>query len=152
MAGTRRILMDIASTGYTPSEKVAGPDRMPRTSLSEFERAQIGKIAAEGAVLAADVVLWHRLWRAAAMERDLELRLSHGLGVAALGALIMQIRTWIRLLEGPEPPASTLRSAREIIDGPDPTADPLALDWHARSMLRRASGIKARARHISRLW
>ncbi len=147
-----KMLVDVATTGYIPSENAAGPDSMPRTILSEFERAQIGKIAAEGARLATDVVRWHRLWRDAALDCDLELRLSHGLGVAALGALIMQIRTWVRLLEEAELPTATLRSAREIIGGPDPAADPEMLDWHARSMLRRAADIKARAQQISRLW
>jgi hypothetical protein len=152
MAETRRILVDVASSSFTPAEDAAGPDSMPRTALSEFERAQIRKVAAEGAILASQVVQWHRLWREASLDHDLELRLSHGLGVAALGALIMQIRTWVRLLEESELPAGTLCSARDVIDGPDPAADPAALDWHARAMLRRAIGIKARARRISRLW
>jgi hypothetical protein len=151
MADPGQHLSEVGAGGFTPSIAAPGPGRTARCILSEFERAQVRRIAEEGAALAAAVVLWHREY--SAMRRDdLDLRLSHGLGVAALGALIMQILSWTRLVEPLDVPADTLRSAREVIDSPDPEAEPAALDTRARGMLIHAMGIKAKARRISRLW
>ncbi|EME68646.1 hypothetical protein H261_17418 [Paramagnetospirillum caucaseum] len=144
-------LTDVATAGFTPGTAKPGPDRMPRSFLSEFERAQVQRIAEEGGALAAAVVRWHREQNAA-NHGNLEQHLSHGLGVAALGALVMQLLAWTRLVEPAGAPPATLRAAREIIDAADPEAEPAALDTQARSLLIHAMEIKAKARRISRLW
>ncbi|WP_148207351.1 hypothetical protein [Paramagnetospirillum magneticum] len=151
MAAPHVRLMDVSAAGFTPRRAGRGPDRTPRQTLSEFERAQVCRIAAEGAALAADVVRWHSDSKDA-FHGDLELHLSHGLGVAALGALVMEILAWTRLLEPPDVPPTTLRTAREVIESQDPTVDPSVLDYHARAMLQQALTIKAKARQVSRLW
>ena len=151
MGEQRQCLMDISSVEFAFETASTGPDVIPRSTLSEFERAQAQRIAEEGAALAAAVIQWHREQNALA-NRDMNQRLAHGLGVAALGALVMQILAWIRLVEPSELPPSTLRAAREIIDTPDPEAELTALETQARDLLIQALEIKAKARRISRLW
>lgn len=120
-------------------------------SLSEFERVRVRRIAEEGAALAAAVVRWHqdeRINHAGDMERQL----THGLGVAALGALIMQILAWVRLMEPADLPSDTLRTAREVIATPDPEAEPAMLCAQARAMLIWGLDVKDKARRLSRNW
>lgn len=151
MGDLRQCLMDVTTAGFTPAMAAAGPDRAPRSTLSEFERAQVQRIAEEGAALASAVVLWHRE-QGAIPGRTVEQRLSHGLGVAALGAMVMQLLAWIRLVESEDADAATLRNAREVVETADPEAEPAALDTRARVLLVRAAAVKAKARRVSRLW
>ena len=151
MGDLRQCLMDIADTGFTPGLVVPGPDHTPRHTLSEFDRAQVRRIAKEGAVLASAVVLWHRE-QSTTPGRSIEMRLSHGLGVAALGALVMQLLAWARLVEPMDTEAAALRNAREVIETADPEVHPAALDTQARALLTQAKAIKIKARRISRLW
>jgi hypothetical protein len=123
----------------------------PPDTLSEFERVRARRIAEEGAALAAAVVRWHRDERIN-HAGDMERQLSHGLGVAALGALIMQILAWVRLMEPADLPPDTLRAARETISTPDPEAEPAALCAQARAMLVWGLDIKDKARRLSRNW
>lgn len=151
MSAPRSRLMDVTSAGFTPRTVAPEPDLSRRWTLSEFEYAQARRIAAEGGALAAEVVQWHSDAKDV-FAGDLERHLAHGLGVAALGALIMQILAWTRLLEEPDAAPSTLRAARDVIEGADPVLDPSILDCYARGLLHRAQAIKARARQMSRLW
>jgi len=151
MADPGQRLVEVGAGGFQPGITMPGSDRTPRNTLSEFERAQVQRIAEEGAALAAAVVLWHRE-QSILLGNNMEARLSHGLGVAALGALILQILSWTRLVEPADVPPATLGTAREVIDGPDPEAEPAALSTQARGMLIHAQDIKAKARRISRLW
>lgn len=151
MSAPRSRLMDVTSAGFIPRAAATEPDLGRRWALSEFEYAQARRIAAEGAVLAAEVVHWHSDAKDA-FAGDLERHLAHGLGVAALGALIMQILAWTRLLEEPEARPSTLTAAREVIESADPALDSSILDCYARGLLHRALAIKTRARQMSRLW
>lgn len=151
MGDPRRCLIDVSSAGFTPAGDILPPDLSPRQELSEFERAQVRRIAGTGADLASDTVLWHRDGEFYRLQ-DLELRLTHGLSVAAIGAVIMQILSWVRLLEPEEIGPQTLHSARDIIDGPDPEVDLNNFDSEARELLHRALALKDKARHVSRLW
>lgn len=151
MADPGQRLVEVGTGGFLPGIAAPEPDRTPRSTLSEFERAQVQRIAEEGAALAAAVVLWHRE-HGALHGGNVGRRLSHGLGVAALGALIMQILSWTRLVEPADVLPATLRTAREVIDAPDPEVETAALDLQARGMLIHALDIKAKARRISRLW
>ncbi|WP_231920575.1 hypothetical protein [Magnetospirillum sp. XM-1] len=129
----------------------AGLGMAPRTTLSEFERAQVRGIAEEGAALAATIVRWHKDQNRAHGHSPQD-RMSHGLAVAALGAVIMQILAWVRLVEPADASPATLRNAREVIGGADPEAEPTAIDTQARALLIHALGVKAKARRISRHW
>jgi hypothetical protein len=143
--------VDTSTAEFIPPPATKGPDHSPRGDLSEFERAQLRQVTAQAGALAADVVQWHRE-SGAVIDGNLERNLCLGLGVAALGALIMQILAWTRLLAPQELPPATLRTAREIIEGQDPVAEPAVLDGRAVALLRRAQAIKAKARSISRHW
>jgi hypothetical protein len=151
MGKQRQCLMDVSSAGFTFGTVNTGPDVTPRSTLSEFERAQTQRITEEGAILAAAVIRWHREQSAIA-NRTMSQHLAHGLGVAALGALVMQILAWSRLVEPAELPPDTLRVARDVIETPDPEPESSVLETQARGLLIHALEIKAKARRISRLW
>ncbi|ARJ67901.1 hypothetical protein WV31_20740 [Magnetospirillum sp. ME-1] len=151
MGEQRQYLRDATGAANPPDSPDAGPGPSPRPPLSEFERAQIRRIAEQGAALAAAIVQWHRD-QSRAHSQSIEGRISHGLAVAALGALIMQILAWVRLVEPADIPPATLRSARDVIFGADPEAEPTALDTQARALLIHALDVKAKARLVSRHW
>jgi hypothetical protein len=144
-------LRDVTGVEAPPQSPKAALGTAPRTALSEFERAQIRRIAEEGAALAASIVRWHRDQSRDHGQFPLS-QMSHGLAVAALGALIMQILAWVRLLEPADVSPATLRTAREVIDGADPEAEPASIDTQARALLLHALDIKAKARRLSRHW
>ncbi|KIM00303.1 hypothetical protein CCC_03091 [Paramagnetospirillum magnetotacticum MS-1] len=151
MAVPHHDLAETSGSGTAPCQATSIPSRAPSGILSEFEAAQIRKVAQAGAALAADVVQWHRDIQADA-AKSLELQLSHGMGLAVIGAVVMQILAWTRLLEPWSVPPSTLRAAREIMEGATPEADLARLDYRAQALLQRAFAIKAQARRVSRLW
>lgn len=123
----------------------------PSDTLSEFERARVRRIAEEGSALADAVVRWHHEQQTA-IAGDVERQLSHGLGVAALGATVMQILAWVRLMEPAELSPETLRMARETASTPAPEVEPAALCAQARAMLVWSLDIKDKARRLSRNW
>lgn len=151
MGEPRHYLRDVTGMAAPPGIPDAGIGTAPRTILSEFERAQIRGIAEQGAALAANVVHWHRDQNRAHGHLP-QSQMSHGLAVAALGAVIMQILAWVRLLEPADVSPATLRTAREVIGGADPEAEPASIDTQARALLIHALDVKAKARRISRHW
>jgi hypothetical protein len=151
MGDSRRCLIDVTSFEFSPAGPLTGPDLTPRSSLSEFEWAQVRQLVDAAADLASDVVLWHREETVTGF-RTVPQRLAHGLGVAVLGALVMQMLSWVRLVEQEDATPETLRSARRIMETADPEVDTDALGRKARALLKRALDIKARARRVSRLW
>lgn len=151
MGEPRQYLRDATGTAPPPGILDAAIGTAPRAILSEFEQAQIRRIAEQGAALAAHVVHWHRD-QSRVHGHFPQSQMSHGLAVAALGAVIMQILAWVRLLEPADVSPTTLRTAREIIGGTDPEAEPASIDTQARALLIHALDIKAKARRISRHW
>lgn len=151
MGERRQYRRDVTNAAPPPDIPGSGRDAAPRATLSEFERAQIRRIAEEGSALAASVVGWHQT-QSRAHGQFPQSRLSHGLAVAALGAVIMQILAWVRLVEPADTPPATLRAARQVIEGADPEAEPSVLETQARALLIHALDVKAKARRISRRW
>lgn len=151
MGELRQYVRDVTGTVTLPDSPHVDLGISPYATPSEFERVQIRRIAEEGAALAANIVQWH-MERNRVHARSSLSQVSHGLAVAALGAVIMQILAWVRLVEPSGISPATLRSAREVIDGADPEAEPAALDTQARALLIHALDVKAKARRISRNW
>lgn len=120
-------------------------------TLSEFECAQVRRLVSDSADLAGEVVNWHR----EAVSKGpvfLEERLSQGMAIAALGALIMQLLAWVRLMEPLNVPAETLRTAHDVLEAPNPQVDSRMLCSEARELLERALTLKETGRRISRNW
>lgn len=119
--------------------------------LSEFECAQIRRLVADSADMAAAVVLWHRE-TVSKGPIFLEERLGQGMAVAALGALIMQLLAWVRLMEPLNVPVETLRLAHDVLEAPNPQVNRVMLCPSALELLDRALTLKETGRRISRNW
>lgn len=143
MGDVRNVVADVST-----QTRIAGTDA---GTLSEFECAQIRRLVADCADLAGAVVQWHRE-TVSQGPVFLEERLSQGMAVAALGALVMQLLAWVRLMEPLAVPPETLRLAHDVLDAPDPQVDRYMLSPGAQRLLERAMSLKETGRRISRGW